>query len=144
EKPNLSVEMSVADDVPILNVDENMITRAITNLVDNAIKYTPDGGRVEVGINRENDAVVISISDDGYGISEENQKKLFQRHSRIHRKEHARVKGTGLGLFIVRSVAQRHGGDARVHSVLGEGTTFSLLIPLGGENISGSQDSPTG
>ncbi|MEM6285124.1 MAG: ATP-binding protein, partial [Chloroflexota bacterium] len=110
EKQNLYVELSIAEDVPIMNLDENMINRAITNLVDNAIKYTPDGGRVEVNIQKENRDVIISVRDDGYGISEENQKKLFRRHSRIHRKEHARVKGTGLGLFIVRSVAQHHGG----------------------------------
>jgi signal transduction histidine kinase len=138
EKQDLTVEMNVADDVPIIYADENMITRGITNLVDNAIKYTPNGGKVAVDITKEGNNVVISVKDDGYGISEDNQKKLFQRHSRIHRKEHSKVKGTGLGLFIVRSVAQRHGGDARVHSIIGEGTTFSIVIPLTGANMTGN------
>jgi signal transduction histidine kinase len=135
EKQELSLLMEIADDLPIINVDHNMITRAVTNLVDNAIKYTPNGGKVVVAIARDDRSVTINVSDDGYGISEENQRKLFQPHYRIPRKEHKKVKGTGLGLFIVRSVAQRHGGDARVESVLGEGTTFSIVIPLKGANL---------
>jgi signal transduction histidine kinase len=130
EKQELTLEISISDDVPIINGDENMLTRALTNLVDNAIKYTPNGGTVRVGVQMDGGHVAISVSDDGYGINEEDQRKLFQRHVRIRRKEHAKVKGTGLGLFIVRSVAQRHGGDAHVYSVPGEGTTFSLVIPV--------------
>ncbi|MEO0563099.1 MAG: HAMP domain-containing sensor histidine kinase, partial [Chloroflexota bacterium] len=136
EKQNLTVEMAVADNVPIINADENMLTRAVTNLVDNAVKYTPDAGRIEVQI-RQDDAgnVVVSVIDDGDGISEEDQAKLFQRHVRLAKREHVRVKGTGLGLFIVKSVAQAHGGDAVVESVLSEGTTFSIVIPLSGSNL---------
>lgn len=137
EKDNLKLNLNVADDVPIVNVDENMLTRAMTNLVDNAIKYTPDGGNVVIDIHRDRDHVVVAVADDGDGISEEDQKRLFRRHVRLARKEHVRVKGTGLGLFIVRSVAQAHGGDALVHSVAGEGTTFSIIIPLTGSNLIG-------
>ena len=139
EKDSLSLALNVADDVPIVNVDENMLTRAMTNLVDNAIKYTPDGGKVEINIHRNGENVVIDVADDGNGISEEDQKRLFRRHVRLARKEHVRVKGTGLGLFIVRSVAQAHGGDATVHSVMGEGTTFSIIVPLTGSNLIGSE-----
>lgn len=138
EKQELALELEIADDVPIINGDENMLTRAITNLVDNAIKYTPNGGTVEVAITRDENNVCVRVSDDGYGISEEDQKRLFQRHVRLARKEHKKIKGTGLGLFIVRSVAQRHGGEAHVHSVLGEGTTFSIVIPLNGADVSSS------
>ncbi len=137
EKQELTLELRVDDSVPILNADGNMLTRAITNLVDNAIKYTPNGGRVEVGIERDGDTVVISVADDGHGISENDQRRLFQRHVRLERKEHRQVKGTGLGLFIVQSVAQRHGGEAHVQSALGEGTTFSIHIPLRGANLIG-------
>jgi signal transduction histidine kinase len=139
EKDNLSLALNVADDVPIINVDENMLTRAMSNLVDNAIKYTPDGGNVVINIQREDGNVVVAVVDDGNGISEEDQKRLFRRHVRLARKDHVRVKGTGLGLFIVRSVAQAHGGDAIVHSVVGEGTTFSLVIPLVGPNLMGAE-----
>jgi signal transduction histidine kinase len=134
EKPELVISTFVADDVPIINADINMIERAITNLVDNAIKYTPNGCKVEVGARRDNDSVVVFVKDNGLGISPENQKRLFLRHVRIPRKEHRRIKGTGLGLFIVRSVALRHGGDAWVVSAEGEGSTFNISIPLNEEN----------
>lgn len=140
EKESLKIDVHIADDVPIINADENMLKRAITNLVDNAVKYTPDGGRVDVIVERQDENVVISIKDDGYGISEENQKRLFQRHVRIARREHSKVKGTGLGLFIVKSVAHAHYGDAQVHSIEGEGTTFSLILPLSGDNLVGNSE----
>jgi PAS domain S-box-containing protein len=139
EKQELEVSVRLADDVPILNADANMLERAITNLVDNAIKYTPNGGKIEAGVKREGEYVIISVADNGLGISPENQKHLFDRHVRIARQEHKKIKGSGLGLFIVRSVAQRHGGDAWVVSAEGEGTTFYMSIPLEGENLIGSE-----
>ena len=135
EKPELVISTFVADDVPIINADVNMIERAITNLVDNAIKYTPNGCKVEVGARRENDTVVVFVKDTGLGINPENQKRLFSRHVRIPRREHRLIKGSGLGLFIVRSVARRHGGDAWVVSAEGEGSTFNISIPLNEENL---------
>lgn len=137
EKGELSLAVDIADDIPIVNVDANMIERSIINLVDNAIKYTPNGGKIEVGLRRENDILFITISDNGFGISEDNARKLFNRHFRIRRREHNRVKGSGLGLFIVRSVARHHNGDAFVKSVEGEGSTFGIKIPLAGENLLG-------
>jgi signal transduction histidine kinase len=138
EKQELTISCSVADDVPIINADANMLERGISNLVDNAIKYTPNGGKIDVLVQmREND-VVISVHDNGLGISPENQKRLFQRHVRIVRQEYKKVKGTGLGLFIVKSVAQRHGGDAWVESSENVGSTFSFNIPLKGANLPGA------
>ena len=135
EKQELTLVMLQPEDVPILNVDSNMIERAIINLVDNAIKYTPNGGLIEIGIKVADEQVLISVSDNGYGISSEDAKRLFQRHFRIRRREHARVKGSGLGLFIVRSVAFHHDGEAWVQSVEGQGSTFYMSIPLKGENL---------
>jgi signal transduction histidine kinase len=137
EKEALTLKVNVQDDIPIVNVDPNMIERSIINLVDNAIKYTPNGGNIEVGLKTEKGDLIITISDNGFGISKENMRQLFQRHFRIRRREHNRVKGSGLGLFIVRSVARHHDGDAFVESVEGEGTTFGIRIPLTGENLLG-------
>lgn len=137
EKQELTLAVAIDPNVPIVNVDSNMLERAITNLVDNAIKYTPNGGTIRVGVERKTDQLVISIQDDGYGISPEHQKMLFERHVRIQRQEHKRVKGSGLGLFIVRSVAMRHGGDAWVESAPGSGSTFFIAIPLSGANLVG-------
>jgi PAS domain S-box-containing protein len=139
EKGELKLSMKVADDVPIINADANMLERAIINLVDNAIKYTPNGGTVEVKAKVENSQIIISVSDSGYGISPENQRHLFERHVRIPRQEHKKVKGSGLGLFIVKSVAKRHGGDAWVTSVENQGSTFYMSIPLEGANLVGAE-----
>jgi signal transduction histidine kinase len=81
--------------------------------------------------------LVFRVIDNGLGISPENQAKLFARNVRVHRKEWKQVKGSGLGLFIVKNVAQRHGGDAWVESVEGEGSTFYMTIPLEGPNLLG-------
>ena len=135
EKQELKITVEAADDVPIVNVDSGMLERAIINLVDNAIKYTPDGGTIIVRVYRENEKIVISVQDNGFGISAANLPNLFKRYYRVRRREHHRVKGTGLGLFIVSSAAQQHGGQARAESVEGEGATFFIEIPLSGANL---------
>lgn len=135
EKQELSIHVIVDDNVPIINADANMLERAVTNLVDNAIKYTPNGGKIEIAVRKEGGRIVISVKDNGHGISPEQQKLLFQRHVRLARQEHIRIKGSGLGLFIVRSVARRHGGDAWVESIEKQGSTFLFSIPLQGDNL---------
>jgi signal transduction histidine kinase len=139
EKQDLTLTVETAADVPIINVDEHMLERAVTNLIDNAIKYTPNGKRIGISVRRADSHVIISVRDNGLGISPENQKLLFERHFRIARQEHRSIKGSGLGLFIVRSVAQRHGGQAWVESADGEGSTFFISIPLEGANLVGGQ-----
>ncbi|NWF70695.1 MAG: GHKL domain-containing protein [Chloroflexi bacterium] len=137
EKQELSISVVTSDNVPIIYADTHMLERAIINLLDNAIKYTPNGAKIEVGVRMDGDQIVVSVKDSGYGISPENQKHLFERHHRIPRQEHKKIKGTGLGLFIVRSVARRHGGDAWVESVEGHGATFKIGLPLEGNLSSG-------
>lgn len=139
EKKNLEFTYTVAENIPIINVDRAMLTSAFTNLVENAIKYTPEGRQVQVSLTLSSNDLVFKVVDNGYGISREDQEKLFQRNVRIRRKEWKRVKGSGLGLFIVKNVAQRHGGDAWVESVEGEGSTFYFTIPLEGSNLVGGE-----
>jgi two-component system phosphate regulon sensor histidine kinase PhoR len=136
EKQELALSVNVIDPLPIINADNLMLERAITNLIDNAIKFTPNGGSITVHVLVQNGALVIGVEDTGLGISADDQKLLFQRHVRLVRKEHQRkVKGSGLGLFIVRSVAQRHHGDAWVVSEPGKGSTFYFSIPLSDANL---------
>lgn len=139
EKQELTLTVQTASDVPIIHADATMLERAVTNLIDNAIKYTPNGGTVRVEVQCVDNQLVVSVKDDGLGISPENQKLLFERHYRIARQEHRRIKGSGLGLFIVRSVAQRHGGRAWVESTEGNGSTFKMSIPLEGDNLIAGQ-----
>lgn len=134
-KKNLTLSAAIAEDLPILNVDRAMLGSAFANLVENAVKYTPEGGTVDVMLGLEGNAVVFRVRDNGYGIPAADRERLFQRNVRIQRQEWKRVKGSGLGLFIVKNVARRHGGDAWVESVEGQGSTFCLSLPLDGPNL---------
>lgn len=125
------------EDLPILNLDEELLKSAVANLLDNAVKYTPAGGAIHVQAVTRDHKMEISVTDTGHGIRAEDQKLLFERFRRIARREYARVRGNGLGLYIVRGVARRHNGDATVRSELDKGSTFSITIPLEGANLLG-------
>lgn len=129
----------VGEGIPILNLDRGLVVSAFMNLAENAVKYTPEGGTIEIALYIEDNDLMFRVTDDGYGISAEDQQKLFRRNVRIHRKEWKRVKGSGLGLFIVKNVAQRHGGDTWIDSLEGKGSTFYFSIPLDGPNLLGSE-----
>ncbi|MFC1959679.1 ATP-binding protein [Chloroflexota bacterium] len=140
EKQNITLIATVAPAVPIVNIDSLMMERALINLVSNAIKYSPDGGTVTVSIAVNDDNITICVSDTGLGIPADQIDQLFKRGMRIITQEvkENRIKGSGLGLFIVRSVARRHNGDTWVESELHKGSQFYLSIPLAGANLVGS------
>lgn len=137
EKKGLKLDAQIDPNLPLLNLDVMLVKRALNNLVDNAVKYTPGGGTITVSAFTKDETVVLSVHDTGLGISPENQRHLFERFRRVHRTEHQRVKGSGLGLFVVKNVAQRHSGDAWVESVEQVGSTFSMSIPIAGANLPG-------
>jgi two-component system, OmpR family, sensor histidine kinase SenX3 len=109
--------------------DETQLTSMFTNLVDNAIKYTPSGGRVEVTGGMEGSEIVISIADSGIGIPEGNLSRIFERFYRVDKARSKATGGTGLGLSIVRHVAENHGGRVTVESTPGEGSVFTVHLP---------------
>ena len=109
--------------------DETQLTSMFTNLVDNAVKYTPSGGRVEVTGGTEGDEIIISIADTGIGIPEGKLSRIFERFYRVDKARSKATGGTGLGLSIVRHVAENHGGRVTVESVPGKGTTFTVRLP---------------
>jgi two-component system sensor histidine kinase BaeS len=110
--------------------DPGLMRHAVTNLIDNAIKYTPSGGSILVEIEERDDCMVVVVADTGIGIAPADQARLFERFYRVKRRETIDIKGTGLGLAIVKSIAQWHGGRVWVESQLGSGSTFYFLIPL--------------
>jgi two-component system sensor histidine kinase SenX3 len=111
--------------------DETQLTSMFTNLVDNAVKYTPPGGRVEVTGGFEGSEIVIRVSDTGIGIPEEKLPRIFERFYRVDKARSKETGGTGLGLSIVKHVAENHGGRVTVESTLGEGSTFTVYLPRG-------------
>ena len=111
--------------------DETQLISMFTNLVENAVKYTPPGGKVEVTGGSEGREIVVSVSDTGIGIPEANLARIFERFYRVDKARSKATGGTGLGLSIVKHVAENHGGRVAVQSVPGEGTTFTVYLPRG-------------
>jgi two-component system phosphate regulon sensor histidine kinase PhoR len=104
---------------------------AIRNLVVNAVRYTPEGGRIEIGWRLDKGEGLISVTDTGLGIAAEHLPRLAERFYRVDRGRSRETGGTGLGLAIVKHIVQRHGGELRITSTLGRGSTFTLAIPAG-------------
>lgn len=136
-RKKLNLHSEIAANVPVMNLDEMMLERALVNLVENAIKYTPEGGTVVVRAQVKNDDLWLEVEDDGLGIPEAQQLTLFERGTRVRRPEHKAIRGSGLGLFIVKNVAQQHGGEVSLTSVEGEGSRFRIIIPIAGQNVIG-------
>jgi PAS domain S-box-containing protein len=109
-------------------VDDKLLRHAISNLLTNAIKYSPKGGEVKLELARKRGQVKISVSDQGIGIPEEDLPRLFEPFTRAGNTE--RISGTGLGLYIVRQAIELHGGTIAVDSKLGVGTTFTITLPV--------------
>jgi signal transduction histidine kinase len=125
-----NIELSVEIEEGVLvRGDESQITVLVRNLVENAVRYTTDGGRVSVGVYHDGDAAVVRVSDNGIGIPLEAQTRIFERFYRVDRARSRDRGGTGLGLAIVKHVAELHGGDVQLDSELGRGSIFTARIP---------------
>jgi two-component system phosphate regulon sensor histidine kinase PhoR len=116
--------------LPLVVGNPDYLERAIANLIDNAIKYTPEGGQIRVSGRSNGTHAVVEVSDDGIGIPPDDIPRVFERFYRVDRSRSRDMGGTGLGLSIVKHVAQVHGGTVEVTSTLGQGSTFRLKIPL--------------
>jgi two-component system phosphate regulon sensor histidine kinase PhoR len=122
----------VFDRVPSVNWlgAKSELMSAVSNLVNNAVRYTPLGGLVHVTFQQTSDDLILSVKDTGPGIAPEHLPRLSERFYRIDRSRSRETGGTGLGLAITKHVMQRHGGELRIESELGKGSTFKLLMPL--------------
>lgn len=125
------VPIQIAVPLPEVAVpcDRRQVVSAVRNLLENAVKYSEPGAPVEVEACRDGETVVITVRDHGIGIPRRDLERIFERFYRVDRARSRSTGGTGLGLSIVRHVAAAHGGDVRVESVEGEGSTFELRLP---------------
>ena len=126
----MTIEVDVPPDLPPVPADESRLTQIMSNLVSNAIKYTPPEGHVWISATINDGLVRIAIKDDGMGISPEDQAQVFARFFRVRTSETESIEGTGLGLAIVKSLVEAHGGQIGLESRLGEGSTFYFTLPL--------------
>jgi two-component system phosphate regulon sensor histidine kinase PhoR len=115
--------------------DRQNLSQLLDNLVDNAIKYTPEGGQIVVNLRQDGDAMLLQVQDNGIGISPQYQERVFERFYRVDKARSQSLGGTGLGLSIVRNIAERHGGKVSVQSQLGNGSTFSFRMPLAATQV---------
>jgi signal transduction histidine kinase len=118
------------DDTPPIRGDRARLMQLVDNLVSNAIKFTPAGGRVDVRVGAEGDAVVLEVADTGMGISEADQKRLYERFFRARAASDAAIQGTGLGLTIAKAIVDAHRGTMSLTSEEGKGTTFRVVLPV--------------
>lgn len=125
----VTVEAVVREPLPVVRGDRDRLRQVLVNLIDNAVKYSPPGDRVSVEAEQSDSRVVIEVRDRGPGISPEHQRLIFEKFGRANVAAHAKP-GTGLGLFIARSIAEAHGGALEVRSAPGRGATFRLSLPL--------------
>jgi anti-sigma regulatory factor (Ser/Thr protein kinase) len=110
--------------------DINQLSRLFSNLLENALQYTPEGGQVSLSLRQENQQALITITDTGIGIPQDQLKLVFERFWRAEDARELRKTGTGLGLAIVKAIADAHGGEIKVNSQVGKGTCFQVFLPL--------------
>lgn len=129
EQRAISIEIGEVEDATVIGDREQLIT-AVHNLVENAVSYSPEHTKVSIVTKRSGDIVEISVTDQGIGIADENLNRIFERFYRVDPARSRLTGGTGLGLSIVKHVALNHGGDVKVWSKVGVGSTFTLQLPI--------------
>jgi signal transduction histidine kinase len=130
--PNHTLLLDLQSDLPSIHGDRDRLTQVASNLLNNAVKYSPTGGRITVKSRAEGDAVRIEVRDEGLGIPPEALETIFERYSRVDSQATKDIPGTGLGLPIVRQIVQLHGGRVWAESELGRGSVFHVTLPLAG------------
>ena len=126
---SISLDLDVDGAQPI-NCDENKLRQVLVNLVDNAVKYSPDGGRVELRVRSANGSCLIEVADEGLGIPPEERERIFEKFYRLDPQQTQGVGGSGLGLYISRELVERMDGRLRVESEPGKGSRFTVELPL--------------
>jgi signal transduction histidine kinase len=116
-------------DLPLAHADIGMIERVFQNLIDNALKFTPNGGTITIRLLKDNDNIKVSISDSGIGISEDKIPHIYDRFNQAGNGE-KKSKGLGLGLAIVKKILEVHGVEITTVSIPNKGTTFTFEIPV--------------
>jgi len=127
---DLQLSVNLAKNIPDIAGDRRRLTEVLQNLLDNAIQYTPSGGKIIVTAEAKDSEVVIAVSDTGIGIPEADQPRIFERFYRVDVARSREVGGTGLGLSIAKHLMEAHGGKLWVESEVGRGSQFHFSVPI--------------
>ena len=126
-----AIRLEIAGEVPTVRADAEALSRALANLLGNAVKFTPAGKAVRVGLRRDGENVVLEVEDEGIGIHPDEIGKVFEKFFQGRNAHELSARGTGLGLTLVKHIAEAHGGRVLVESRLGRGSKFTLVLPTG-------------
>ena len=143
EESRLTLKWEIPAELPKVNVDSQLFMQVFVNLIDNAIKYTPDGGTITIsaetdtsnvleGLDITSEEIIVHVQDTGIGIPMESQSRVFERFYRVDKGRAQEMGGTGLGLAIVKHIVLRHNGRIWLDSILGQGSVFHVTLPLQG------------
>ena len=129
DEKRMTIDLACADDVEA-RINPPLLEQAVANLLDNAIKYSPEGSHIRVEVHKDSTQVSISVADEGCGIPPEHLPRIFERFYVVDKSRSRKLGGTGLGLAIVKHIAQAHGGRVTVESLPGKGGTFTIRLPV--------------
>ena len=130
--PNHTLTLDLQKDLPQITADRDRMTQVASNLLNNAVKYSPTGGRITVTTRADGNELRLDVRDEGLGIPPDALETIFERYSRVDSQATKDIQGTGLGLPIVRQIVQLHGGKVWAESELGRGSVFHVVLPLAG------------
>ncbi|MCS0655172.1 cell wall metabolism sensor histidine kinase WalK [Cytobacillus firmus] len=129
KQQNVTFERRLPDHSAFVEIDEDKLTQVLDNIISNALKYSPEGGKVTFGIEEKGEFIIVSVSDQGVGIPKENIEQIFERFYRVDKARTRKLGGTGLGLAIAKEMVEAHGGKIWAASTEGKGTTISFSLP---------------
>jgi signal transduction histidine kinase/signal transduction protein with GAF and PtsI domain len=130
QRHGIELSLKVDKRLGAFNADERKFKQIVLNLLSNAVKFTPDGGKVDVSANLDTQFVAIAVRDTGIGIAPEDQASVFEEFKQVGRDYTKKAEGTGLGLALTRRFVELHGGEVRLESAPGKGSTFTVLLPV--------------
>jgi signal transduction histidine kinase len=130
EERELNLKLDIAEGLPEAEIDEQRIAQVLTNLISNAIKFSPPGAPVEVSVTHDGERATVRVSDHGEGIRREDLPKLFRKFTQLDSRSTRKTGGTGLGLAISKGIVEAHGGTIWAESEPGQGSTFAFALPL--------------
>ncbi len=129
KEQNVHFERKLLEQATFVEIDADKLTQVLDNIISNALKYSPDGGKVTFMMIKEDERIIVSVKDEGEGISKDNLEKIFERFYRVDKARTRKLGGTGLGLAIAKEMVEAHGGEIWAESTEGQSTTVSFSLP---------------